>query len=152
LIRLGDYLRDGHVRLDLAATEKDACILELAETLRGHPAVRDWDALVRQVIRREKAAATALGSGIAIPHARTAAVTDFVAALGRSRHGVDFGASDGEPARLILLMAIPPAQLTDYLQVLTHLSALLERGFVEKALVAQSPAEVIVALREVEGP
>jgi mannitol/fructose-specific phosphotransferase system IIA component (Ntr-type) len=52
-----------------------------------------------------------VGHGFAVPNARSLLVTRPVLLLGRSRHGVDWGAADGAPARVIVLV-ISPAEMS----------------------------------------
>ena len=62
------------VLLDLPAADETAAIRAVTALLAGQPDVADADALAAEVIAREKLSPTALGHGVAFPHARTAGV------------------------------------------------------------------------------
>jgi len=147
-MRLRDYLDESRILLDLSATEKDAAIEEVAARLRTDARVSDWERFLADVFERERLGTTALGRGVAVPHARTESVSGFVAAVGRSAAGVAFGAPDGEPVRLILVMGVPKAQVQAYLRLLAHLTLVLKRPGVVADLVAAPDAAGLLGLFE----
>lgn len=69
--RVAARIRPEAVKLDLTACDKDAAIHEVAGLLAGWPAIPDLDAFVQEIFAREKNGSTALGHGVAMPHART---------------------------------------------------------------------------------
>lgn len=77
---------------------------------------------VRRVLDRERLGSTAIGEGVALPHATTPAVTSVVGVGARGETGIAWGARDGEPVRRICLILAPPAQPGPYLRVLEALS------------------------------
>ncbi len=80
------------------------------------------DDVVTAVVAREELGSTGIGNGIAIPHAKHKAVTDFTGAIGRSKSGVDFGSLDGELVHLIFLLISPPDRPGDQLRMLESLT------------------------------
>jgi fructose-specific phosphotransferase system IIA component len=132
--------------MDMQATEANEAIAALAETLNTHPAVADPEVFLGAVFAREMEASTGIGQGVAIPHARTPSVSDFVAAVGISRKGIEFQAADEKPVELVILMGIPETMVKEYLKLLAHLSLLLkQKDFIKSVLAAESPAEVVEA-------
>lgn len=148
---LSGYLTARTVRLDLAAVRKDTAIRELAGMLAGAGQVRDVDALVTAVLAREELGTTGLGEEIAIPHAKTDAVTAPVVGFGRSAEGIEWGALDGSKARLIFMIAVPEALAEDeHLRILALLARkLLDPGFRERLLEAEGEGAVLGVLAEV---
>jgi mannitol/fructose-specific phosphotransferase system IIA component (Ntr-type) len=73
---LSGYLTAQTVKVRLAADSKDAAIREMAAMLAETGKVADPDELVRAAFAREEQGTTGLGEEIAIPHAKTDAVTD----------------------------------------------------------------------------
>jgi mannitol/fructose-specific phosphotransferase system IIA component (Ntr-type) len=59
------------------------------------------------VLRRERAMATGIGNGIAVPHARVNKLRKPIVSVALSEFGVDFDAPDGEKAQLIFLTLLP---------------------------------------------
>lgn len=90
---------------------------------------------------------TGMQHGIALPHAKTEGVTRIVAALGLKPEGVEFQSLDGEPAKVILLLASPSRQSGPHIQVLASAAALLNDEIRRTDLLAaQSVEEAAVIL------
>jgi len=142
---IGDYLHENKILMDLKSTTKNDAIREIAGLLKGAEEIVDFDAFLNEIFEREKMATTGIGHGIALPHARTDGVKDFVVAIGRSKDGIEFGSIDGKPVKLIVLMGtLKERKLAPYLKILAHLSRLLEKNVIrEKLLHASRPQEVI---------
>ncbi len=112
------------VSLNLAALDAPSAIRTLAGLLARSPGVVDVQRLLTDILAREALTPTFLGSGLALPHARTDAVTERVLSIGRSVAGVPFGAA-GERANLVVLIGCPKHEIKAYLdtnrQLLNHL-------------------------------
>ena len=112
------------VSLNLAAPDAPSAIRTLANLLNHSPGVLDVQRLLADILAREALTPTFLGSGLALPHARTDAVTERVLSVGRSAEGVPFGPS-GERANLVVLIGCPKHEIKAYLdtnrQLLNHL-------------------------------
>jgi PTS system fructose-specific IIC component len=120
------------VTFDLVAPNAPAAIRQLGASLAGAPGVVDAAQLVVDVLAREVLVPTYLGRGLALPHARTDAVTARVVAIGRSAEGVPFGPQN-EPAQLIVLIGCPRAEVGAYLEF----SKLLLRRLRQPAILAE---------------
>ncbi|MBI0300194.1 PTS sugar transporter subunit IIA [Streptomyces sp. PRKS01-29] len=120
---LSGYLTEQTVKERLAADGKDAAIREMAELLATTGKVTDTAELVRVAFAREDQGTTGLGEEIAIPHAKTDAVTAPVVGFARSPEGIEWGAPDGTKARLVFMIAVPEADAGDeHLRILALLS------------------------------
>ncbi len=150
--QIADFLKEERILLNLEVSGKEEAIREIANLLVNAKEVSDFDPFLKDVFGREKMATTGIGHEVAIPHARTRAVKDFVIAFGRSRQGVEFNSLDNRPAKLIFLMGTPREKgLNVYLKILAHLNRLLEKeSFRNLLLKAASPKEIIDLFREVE--
>ncbi|RLV48888.1 PTS lactose transporter subunit IIC [Nocardioides mangrovicus] len=101
------------------------------------------DQLVADATAREGQAATGLPGGIAIPHCRTAGVSEPTLAFARLSPTVDFGAKDG-PADLAFLIAAPAGGDATHLKLLTQLArALVKADFVNGLRQAETAQEVV---------
>lgn len=90
-----------------------------------------------------------MGLGVALPHARTDAVTTPTVAFARSETGIEFDAPDDEPARLLILILVPRDADDDHIEVLTSLSrALVDDEFRTALLDAADDATVVDRLQE----
>lgn len=83
------------------------------------------DSVVETLLARECCGTTGLGKGLALPHLRCRAVTDFVGAIGLAPTGVDFDSLDGLPTRLILLVVSPFDRREEHVEVMARLAKLL---------------------------
>ncbi|MFF5533883.1 fructose-specific PTS transporter subunit EIIC [Streptomyces cinerochromogenes] len=148
---LSGHLTERTVRVALGAAEKEAAIREMAELLTRSGRVADVGELVATALRREEEGTTGLGEEIAIPHAKTDAVTAPVVGFARSAEGVEWGSLDGTKARLIFMIAVPEAAAGDeHLRILALLSRkLMDAGFRERLLAAPDERAVLEVLAEV---
>lgn len=150
---IAELLSEGVVELSMKAPDKESAIRQLAEKLSTRSAVANPEAFLAAVFEREATQSTGIGYGVALPHARTDAVSSIVAAFGRFPEGVDFGAPDGKPATIVVLIGTPKAMLGTYLKLLARLTRLLkEARFRGTLLEAKTPEEVIAAFRNAETP
>ena len=151
-VTFGDKLTEDHITLDLKSQSRDDAIREIAHLLKDNEHVVDFDKYLKDVYKRESDASTGIGNGVAIPHARTKSVDDFICAIGRSSSGIDFSAIDGEPVNIIILMGTPLDRLNKYLKLLAHLSHLLKKpGFIQGLIEAPDPHSIIEHFKKHEG-
>jgi PTS system fructose-specific IIC component len=133
-------------------TDKDAVVHRLAGLVAGAGRATGAEALHSDAMAREAKAATGLPGGIAIPHCRSAAVTEASLAFARLDPKVDFGAPDG-PADLAFLIAAPEHGDADHLTLLTALArALVRPEFVASLRAASSPEEIVGLVQDVVSP
>ncbi|KMS67789.1 PTS fructose transporter subunit IIC [Streptomyces viridochromogenes] len=149
---LSGYLTEQTVKVELDATDKESAIREMAGLLAGTGKVTDVDELVATALRREAQGTTGLGEEIAIPHAKTDAVTAPIVGFARSAPGVEWGSLDGTKARLVFMIAVPEAAAGDeHLRILALLSRkLMDAGFRERLLAAGGERAVLGVLGEIE--
>ncbi|UKW33685.1 fructose-specific PTS transporter subunit EIIC [Streptomyces sp. TYQ1024] len=146
---LGGRLTGRTVRPWLAARRKEEAIPELAELLAAGGSVLDGDALVAALLAREAQGGTGAGEAVAFPHARTDAVAAPVVAFARSAEGVDWGAADGVPARLLFAVAVPEGADEEHLRILTGLARkLMDSGFRGRLLAAPDVPGILGVLGE----
>ncbi|WSF66512.1 fructose-specific PTS transporter subunit EIIC [Streptomyces sp. NBC_01352] len=148
---LSGYLTEQTVKVSLDARDKEAAIREMAGLLARSGKVADGDELVRTALRREEQGTTGLGEEIAIPHAKTDAVTAPVVGFARSVEGVEWGSLDGTKAKLVFMIAVPEAAAGDeHLRILALLSRkLTDAGFRERLTTAADEAVVLGVLGEI---
>ena len=135
--------------IDLKGESKEDIIAELVNSLPASDAITDRDQVLQAVLDREKIMSTGIGDGIAIPHGKSAAVTELVAAMGTQRRGVDFDALDGEPAFVFFLLVSPANVSGPHIKALARISRLLKNDEFKKKLIEADSAEEIIATIEV---
>ena len=74
------------------------------------------------VLERERTAPTGLGDEVAIPHASVEGLPKPLLALGVSPEGIDFDAPDGQPARLVFLLLMPPKAYEQEVRILASIA------------------------------
>ncbi|MFD4051479.1 fructose-specific PTS transporter subunit EIIC [Streptomyces sp. NPDC058611] len=148
---LSGYLTGRTVKTELASDSKEAAIREMAHMLATTGNVRDVDELVRVALAREAQGTTGLGESIAIPHAKTDAVTRPTVGFARSGEGIEWGSLDGTKARLLFMISVPETAAGDeHLRILALLSRkLMDTGFRERLQSAPDGPSVLEVLREI---
>jgi PTS system nitrogen regulatory IIA component len=124
-MKLTDILVRDACRVDLAGRTKPEVLAELADALVAAVPTLDRAELYAMLIEREKLGTTAMGDGIAIPHARIESLDRVLAVFGLSREGVDFDSLDGRPTHLFFLLVAPGREGSAHLLLLARLSRLL---------------------------
>lgn len=149
---LSGYVTEETVKVRLAAEDKESAIREMAGLLAATGKVRDAEELVRTALRREEQGTTGLGEEIAIPHAKTDAVSAPVVGFARSDEGIEWGALDGTKARLVFMIAVPEAAAGDeHLRILALLSRkLMDPAFRERLTAAEDRRAILGVLSEIE--
>ena len=137
---LSDLLVPSVLSLDLTAHDEQEAIRTVTARLAGHPGVKDADRLAGQVLEREKLSTTALGHGVAFPHARTTEVTEIVIAVGRSREGILFRES-GQLVNFLFVIGTPSDRVAQYLALVGRLARLLKEEAIRAQLLAATTAE-----------
>jgi len=125
--------------------DKRAVIDALAHRVAAQGRATDGARLADDAWAREEKDETGLPGGIAIPHAKSAAVTQASLAFARLNPGVDFGADDGG-ADLVFLIAAPDTAAEEHLAVLSKLARSLMRDDFTSGLRAATSADEIVAI------
>jgi mannitol/fructose-specific phosphotransferase system IIA component (Ntr-type) len=132
----------------LKATDRWEAINELIDQLvvSGQVAPGERDAVADAIRRRENSRSTGIGSGIAIPHARTTSVQEVVWAFGRSRSGIPFEAFDDQPVKFVLLFLVPEAQFERHIRVLANIAKVFKGDQVLRDLSTAPDAEAIARI------
>ncbi len=147
VLNLAEFLRPDSAAVPLEATDKAGVILELVEKLNRAGRIIDADQVLSDVMERESTVSTGMEKGLAIPHARTAGVEGMVVAVGLCPAGVDFQALDGEPTRIVFLIASAPDDRGPHLQLLASIAKRMRDDTRrEAALFSTSPEQLVAAV------
>jgi PTS system nitrogen regulatory IIA component len=145
-MNLLDILVKDAIIIQLQATEKREVIAELVTALDGSDKVTDVNQVLEAVLDREKIMSTGIGNGVAIPHGKSDAVTELVAALGITKKGLDFESLDGEPSFIFFLLVSPPDVSGPHIKALAHISRLLKDEEFRRVLIEVTTKEEALAL------
>jgi PTS system nitrogen regulatory IIA component len=137
---------------DMADSQgKEVFLRETVSRICCHCNGIDPQAVLSELLKREKIASTGIGRGIAIPHAYIAGLDRMVVALVRIPQGLDFSAVDGEPVKVALFLAGPRSSKNLHLLLLARIAKLVRnRDFSRRILSASSPIEIISIFRDAE--
>jgi len=133
-IKLPDLLKEKYIELDLKEKEKTKLIAELVDIAAKPSRIKDGKTLFKAILEREKLGSTAIGSGIAIPHAKIRGIKKPLLILGRSAEGVDFDALDGEKTYLFFMLISPQEEVGLHLKILAKISHLVRDKFIVERL------------------
>lgn len=138
-MQITDLLKRESVELDGSAADKKDALEKLVALMVKQGNIADAEEYKKKVFAREEDGSTGVGEGVAIPHAKTAAVTRPGLAFMRCRDGVEFDSLDGQPAKLFFLIAAPDTRDNVHLDVLSRLSTLLmDPDFIDGLMAVDS--------------
>ncbi|HFI0425422.1 TPA: fructose-specific PTS transporter subunit EIIC [Streptococcus suis] len=150
-MKIQDVLRKDVMLLDLQATSKEAVIDEMITSLVDKGYVTDFEVFKTGIMNREAQTTTGLGDGIAMPHAKNAAVKEATVLFAKSNKGVDYASLDGQPTDLFFMIAAPEGANDTHLAALAELSKyLMKAGFADRLRAATNPDEVIAVFDTAE--
>jgi len=134
-----------HLKEKTKATALRALVKVLSKTKQ----VAKEKELAKAISDRERILSTGIGYGIAIPHAKIATVSDFVAAVGISKEGVPFDSLDGQDVHVMVMIAGPEGQNEEYLRILARFTAVLKSEKTRTRIIkAKDSATVLDILQE----
>lgn len=143
-MRITELLRADTMILHLSSASKRETIDDLSRKLDEAGKLYDLVRFREAILAREAQSTTGIGKGIAIPHAKTAAVKMPAIAFGRSKDGIDYEALDGQPSHLFFMIAASEGANNEHLETLARLSSLLmDEGLRKKLLEAETEEEVL---------
>lgn len=141
------------IKLDLQATSKEEVFQELVSVLHAQGRISDQTQFLTDIKAREELGNTGFEDGVAIPHAKSAAVLEPAVVIGVSQSGIDYGAEDGLPSKLFFMIASPNGGDNHHIEVLAELSSkLIEEGFIDAFLNASNTEEALALLLTKQEP
>lgn len=144
-MRLASLTRPELIFPDLPGLDRATVLRDLAGRIARLGVVRDADDLFHKLWEREQLGSTGIGSGIAIPHCKLPGLSHGVVAIGMAPGGVDFGAADGQPVKLLFVVLSPSASPGEHLQALATISRWIKANG-ERILDLRDPAAVVELL------
>ena len=142
-MRITDLLKQSAIELNVSVANKQAAIDKLVSLHEKSGNLVNAAEYKKGILAREEMGTTAVGMEVAIPHAKSTAVKAPALAAITVPNGVDYEAPDGQPCKLIFMIAAT----TDgdvHLEVLARLMQLLmHEDFTAKLKAAKTPKEFI---------
>ncbi|MFA5570328.1 MAG: PTS sugar transporter subunit IIA [Sphaerochaetaceae bacterium] len=128
----------------LIGTTKEEIIRELLDLLVQAGLVSEPDIVYKDLMNRERKMSTGIQHGVAIPHAKTVAVSELVAAIGVKREGVDFNSFDGEPSTIFIMTLSPVDRVGPHVQFLAEISMIIKHQSARKKILEATTAQEIL--------
>jgi nitrogen PTS system EIIA component len=150
--RVAQWLRPQEIVLDVDVQDRDRALATAAAYI-GRAHGLDPAPIFRALLRREQVGSTALGQGVAIPHARIAGIARPLTLFMRTRLAIAFGAPDGKLVSNLLVIMVPAdGAADDHLQLLAAFAeAFSDRAFRASLAASTTALEVDRAFAEWAG-
>lgn len=146
---LTELLTSDRIRIPLHADGKDELLSELVHAAAGD--VSAEAEVLRAVREREAVLSTGIGHGVAIPHGKSAALTELRMAAGCTTTPVEFDALDGQPVGLFFLLVGPESAAGPHIKALSLISRVVRDAAIRDRLsAAPDAATFLEILREAE--
>lgn len=145
-MKISTILQPQYIRHDLVAGSKDEVIQAMLDLVQDHPNILDMEKVKTAVFEREKIMSTGVGKGFAIPHGKSEGVTDIVAALAILKNPIDFQSLDGEPVKLVVLLAARDSMVNLHIKLLSRISRLMNKDEFRESLLSASSSDVLFKL------
>jgi PTS system nitrogen regulatory IIA component len=143
-MQLNDIFAPNAVIAALPATSKIQVLRALADAAAGSCELDPQD-IFETLREREQLGSTAIGDGVAIPHAKVPGLDRLIGWIARLEEPVDFDAVDDRPVDLVVLLLAPESAGADHLRVLAQLSRLAKDHYRCATLRGCSSAEALWA-------
>ena len=131
---------------ELTADTKRGVIEEIVASMAATGTLTNRTAAVQALLAREEKMSTGMQNGIAIPHGKTDAVNQLVAAVAVHRAGVDFASMDGKPSHIFVITLSPENRAGPHIQFLAEISRVLSRPELRKKLLSTTTADEVLNL------
>ena len=125
----------------MKALTKDEVIEKISKKASPFIADMDSDEVLKVISKREALGSTAIGGGIAIPHAKVPGLDNLLMLMIRSLDGVPFDSKDNRPVHILVLLLAPDNMITVYLKTLANITRLLKTpGIYQKIMKSEDEA------------
>jgi len=150
-MKVFELLDENFILTDFKSEDKTEIINELIDLYSDDKKVNDIEKVRAAVLDREKIMSTGVGKGFAIPHGKSDAVNDVIAAFGKTNRDIEYEALDGNPVHLIFLLIGREDTVSKHIKLLSRISRMMNKDdFREKLLKVNSKREIIDIFREEE--
>lgn len=150
-MKISDILEEKLVVNQLTGSTKDEIIDALIETISLSPKVLDKEKVRTAIFDREQIMSTGVGNGFAIPHGKTDAVADIVAAFAVTAEPIPYQSLDEKPVRLVFLLVGKDNLVGPHIKLLSRISRLMNKEeFRNRLLETTTAQEIISTFREEE--
>ena len=146
-MKITDLLKPEGIKIGASAADQSDAIDQLVALQATVGNISDKDAYKEAILKREAEFSTAVGDGIAIPHAKTNAVKKAGLAAMTVKGGVDWNAADGKKSDLVFMIAAPEGEANTHLEILAKLAQMLmHKDFADALRAAKTPEDFLAVI------
>jgi fructose-specific phosphotransferase system IIA component len=150
-MKISDILTENLVATGLPGTTKNEIIGAMIDLVASSPKVLDKEKVRKAIFEREEIMSTGVGNGFAIPHGKTEAVADIVAAFAVTAQPIDYQSLDEKPVRLVFLLVGKDNLVGPHIKLLSRISRLMNKEeFRRRLLDLKTPRDILEAFRQEE--
>ncbi|MDD8017602.1 MAG: PTS sugar transporter subunit IIA [Bacteroidota bacterium] len=149
-MRISDILDESVVRVDLKGKSKDEIINQMIAIVTHSSKITDIEKVREAIFEREKIMSTGVGNGFAIPHGKTDAVLDIVAAFAITDEPIDYDSLDEQPVRLIFLLVGKDSMVGPHIKLLSRISRLMNKEEFRNKLLGATTAKQVIEIFKTE--
>jgi fructose PTS system EIIBC or EIIC component len=150
-MKITDILNEKVIVTKLAGTTKSEILNAMIDLAATSERVTDKEKMRTAILEREKIMSTGVGSGFAIPHGKTDAVQDIVAAFAITEQPIDYQSLDDQPVRIVFLLVGKDNSVGPHIKLLSRISRLMNKEEFRKKLIdAESPSEILQTFKQEE--
>jgi fructose PTS system EIIBC or EIIC component len=150
-MKLTDFLKVEHIIPDLKGNSKEEVINELINLFQSDSKVEDLEKVREAVLEREKIMSTGVGKGFAIPHGKTGAIKEILAAFGKSNKPIEYQSLDNEPVQLVFLLVGKDNLVSSHIKLLSRISRMMnDDSFRNNLINAKTNEEILNMFKKEE--
>jgi len=150
-MKLSEYAEPGLVVTEIEQGEVGSILAQLVAPLVPAGVVNSPDAVLSALTAREKVLSTGIGSGIAVPHAICAGLSDPCLIIGLSPSGIEFRSMDEQPVNVFFVLLSPPNRAGHHVRMLARIARLARHPeFVDALRTCDDPQVVVSRIERFE--
>ena len=133
-----------YIQVQVDAQSKDALLNQVIGMLKGHPAVLSFEAIEHDIRSRETQLSTGVGHAVAMPHARSHAVSETILGLVTTKEGVPYDSIDEKPVQIVFVLVSDAGSVSPHIKILSRLSRLVNNSQFREALIGAKTSDEVM--------
>jgi fructose-specific phosphotransferase system IIA component len=147
-MKISDILEEKLIVPNLPGSTKEEIIDSMIELISQSPKVIEKEKVRKAIYDRERIMSTGVGNGFAVPHGKTDAVSDVVAAFGVTANPIDYQSLDDKPVRLVFLLVGKESMVGPHIKLLSRISRLMNKeDFRNRLFELKTSHDILEAFR-----
>lgn len=150
-MRLNRFLRADLVLTDLSADDVHSVVDALAAHLAAAGVTSDAEGVAAALAAREAAHTTAMGFGMALPHATIGGIDEPVLMVALAKDAIQFGPEETDPVRVFFVLLSPPGREGEHIKLLARICRLVRHpGFVDELVASRDGESAVEVIRGID--